>query len=70
MQKNKQPQSTAARVWLCILGAVLALAGLFFLVGGGKLITLGGSWYFALAGAALLASGVQFVRQRPAGAGL
>ena len=68
MQKNKQPQSTAARVWLCILGAVLALAGLFFLVGGGKLITLGGSWYFALAGAALLASGVQFVRQRPAGA--
>ena len=45
-------------------GMMLALAGLFFLVGGGKLITLGGSWYFALAGAALLASGVQFVRQR------
>ena len=37
----------------------LALAGLFFLIGGGKLISLGGSWYFLLAGLGLLLSGLQ-----------
>ncbi len=68
MQHQQPVQPVAARVWLGVLGAVLALAGLFFLIGGGKLISLGGSWYFLLAGAALLASGVQLVRRRPSGA--
>ena len=68
MQHQQPVQPMAARVWLGVLGAVLALAGLFFLIGGGKLINLGGSWYFLLAGTALLASGVQLVRRRPSGA--
>jgi quinate dehydrogenase (quinone) len=31
-----------------ILGLALLLTGLFYLIGGGKLISLGGSWYFSL----------------------
>jgi quinate dehydrogenase (quinone) len=45
MTHQAQAQPVAARVWLWILGAVLAVAGLAFLVGGAKLISLGGSWY-------------------------
>lgn len=68
MQQQEQAQSQAARIWLWILGAVLAIAGLFFVVGGGKLISLGGSWYFLLAGLGLLAAGVQLARRRATGA--
>jgi quinate dehydrogenase (quinone) len=67
MQHQHPTQPMAVRVWLWVLGAVLAVAGLFFLVGGGKLITLGGSWYFLLAGIGLLASGLQLLRHRPSG---
>ena len=68
MQQQEQAQPLAARIWLWILGVVLAAAGLFFVIGGGQLISLGGSWYFLLAGLALLASGVQLVRRRASGA--
>lgn len=68
MQQQEQAQSKAACIWLWALGAVLAVAGLFFLVGGGKLISLGGSWYFVLAGVGLVAAAVQLVRRRAAGA--
>ncbi|MBE9605408.1 glucose/quinate/shikimate family membrane-bound PQQ-dependent dehydrogenase [Acetobacteraceae bacterium H6797] len=56
-----------AKLWLFILGLVIALAGLAFAVGGGKLVTLGGSWYFLLAGLALILSGVQIIRRKPSG---
>ena len=68
MTHREQAQPLAARIWLWVLGAALALAGLFFLIGGGKLISLGGSWYFLLAGLGLLLSGVQMVRRRRSGA--
>lgn len=68
MTHREQAQPLAARIWLWVLGAALALAGLFFLIGGGKLISLGGSWYFLLAGLGLLLSGVQLVRRRVSGA--
>jgi quinate dehydrogenase (quinone) len=58
------------RAWLCMLGAIIALAAMFFIIGGGWLISLGGSWYFLLAGIGLLLSGLQVVRHRPAGASL
>jgi quinate dehydrogenase (quinone) len=45
MTHQAQAQPVAARIWLWILGAVLAVAGLAFLIGGAKLISLGGSWY-------------------------
>lgn len=70
MEKQTQPLSLAARIWLGVLGVVLALAGLFFVVGGGKLIALGGSWYFLLVGLPLVAAGVQLARRRPLGAWL
>ncbi|WP_341869651.1 membrane-bound PQQ-dependent dehydrogenase, glucose/quinate/shikimate family [Pseudomonas aegrilactucae] len=47
-----------------LIGAVLALFGLGVLVGGGKLASLGGSWYYLLAGALMLASGVALVRRK------
>ncbi len=65
-QQAREP-SLAVRLLLGVLGAVLALAGLAFLVGGGKLISLGGSWYFLLAGLGLLLSGVQVLRGRRSG---
>lgn len=68
MQHQEQTQPMAVRAGLWFLGAVLVIAGLFFLVGGGKLIALGGSWYFLLAGIGLLASGVQLLRHRASGA--
>ena len=56
------------RGWLILLGAVITLAGLFFAIGGIRLVTLGGSWYFLIAGIALLASGGLILTRRPAGA--
>ena len=70
MTHREQAQPLAARIWLWVLGTALTLAGLFFLIGGGKLISLGGSWYFALAGIGLLAAGVQTVRRQRSGAWL
>lgn len=47
--------------------AVLALIGLILLVGGVQLAYLGGSFYYAIAGFALLASGIAFGLGRPLG---
>ncbi|MDQ0668259.1 membrane-bound PQQ-dependent dehydrogenase, glucose/quinate/shikimate family [Pseudomonas sp. W2I6] len=51
-------------VCLIILGTVILLVGLFMLVGGGYLITLGGSWYFAIAGLGLTLSGAFVIQRR------
>ncbi|MEF9966690.1 MAG: membrane-bound PQQ-dependent dehydrogenase, glucose/quinate/shikimate family [Comamonas sp.] len=67
MTQQARTPSMAVRLLLGVLGAVLAIAGLAFLVGGGKLISLGGSWYFLLAGLGLLLSGVQVLRGRRSG---
>lgn len=67
MAVDERPLGTVAKLWLWVLAAVLAAAGLFFVIGGGKLITLGGSWYFLIAGLALLWSAVEILRRRPAG---
>ena len=47
-----------ARVWAAIGGGLIALVGLVLLVGGGRLVQLGGSAYYLLAGAGVTASGV------------
>src|SRR3954454_20087158 len=49
------------------LGLLIALTGLGLAAGGGWLITLGGSWYYLLAGLGMLASGVQLIRARSSG---
>ena len=55
-------------VWPRVLGVVLALVGLALLIGGIQLVTLGGSWYYLIAGAASVVSGVLLVRGKPLGA--
>ena len=56
------------KAWLFLLGAVILAAGLFFTLGGAKLVSLGGSLYFLIAGLALLASGFLLIRRKRAGA--
>lgn len=51
---------------MIILALIFILLGLALLVGGIWLITLGGSWYYALAGAALLVVGVMTKTRRTA----
>ncbi|TXN44420.1 membrane-bound PQQ-dependent dehydrogenase, glucose/quinate/shikimate family [Methylobacterium sp. WL7] len=53
---------------LLLLGLVIALFGLFLAGGGAYLVWLGGSWYFAAMGAAMLVSGVLVAQRRRAGA--
>ncbi|MBB4346435.1 glucose/quinate/shikimate family membrane-bound PQQ-dependent dehydrogenase [Aliirhizobium cellulosilyticum] len=68
METSKGALSAIAKTWLFVLGAVLALAGLFFAVAGGKLAMLGGSWYFLLAGIAIVIAGALVILRKPAGA--
>ena len=53
---------------LGILGLFIFAVGLFMLIGGVKLISLGGSWYFAPVGLALVISGVLTALGRAIGA--
>ncbi|MEB2844270.1 glucose/quinate/shikimate family membrane-bound PQQ-dependent dehydrogenase [Endobacterium cereale] len=68
MKASQGALSAIAKVWLFVLGAVLVLAGLFFAVGGTKLLSLGGSWYFLLAGLGLILSGALTILRKPSGA--
>ncbi len=54
---------------LLILGVVVALLGLILGIGGIRLVTVGGSWYYLIAGAGLLIAGIQLIRGRLSGAG-
>ena len=68
---SKQRDADGRGRWpLWILGLVLAAAGLFLGINGGRLVALGGSWYFLLAGVALLVSGVLIGMRKPTGAWL
>lgn len=49
------------------VGAVLALTGALLLIGGTILISVGGAWFYALAGAALIGSGVLIAQGRMTG---
>jgi quinate dehydrogenase (quinone) len=66
---NTHIDATGRGRWpLWILGAVLAVSGLFLGINGGRLVALGGSWYFLLAGVGLLAAGVLIAMRKPVGA--
>ena len=54
-------------IWCFILGLALLLTGLFYLIGGGKLISLGGSWYFLIAGLLTIISAVFIFRKKNIG---
>ena len=65
-EKTKIP--AVCRVLVILLGILVSLFGLTLLVGGVRLLTLGGSAYFALMGAISLLAGVLLVLRRPLGA--
>ncbi|MFK3970868.1 glucose/quinate/shikimate family membrane-bound PQQ-dependent dehydrogenase [Pseudomonas sp. NPDC087358] len=67
---TSRPTASASRwpIWVVALGVLVF--GLLFAAGGGYLVTLGGSWYFLLAGLGLIASAVLLFKRRVAGAWL
>ncbi|GAB3317964.1 outer membrane protein assembly factor BamB family protein [Luteimonas notoginsengisoli] len=57
------------RGWpLLVLGTITLLLGLVLAAGGAWLASLGGSWYYLLAGVGLVLAGVQLARRRVSGA--
>src|SRR5690606_33703892 len=70
MDMSTSHASTPTPVWTRIYGVILALVGLALLVGGIRLASLGGSWYYLLAGAATLVAGALLARAKIQGAQL
>jgi len=66
MSVERKPGGLAGGL-IITLGVVLALIGLTLTIGGGWLISLGGSWYYLLAGLGLLASGGLLIRRSRTG---
>lgn len=68
MAQAQEERDTDQHWLLWLFGAVLALFGLAMAGGGSWLITLGGSWYYLLAGVVLLMAGIGLMKGRMAGA--
>jgi quinate dehydrogenase (quinone) len=62
-ESNTRP-GIKLKLWCCLLGIILTLVGLFFAIAGGKLVSLGGSSYFLVAGIVTLLAAVQFFRRK------
>ena len=63
---TKRSSQPAGLRWLLVLfGLVLAVCGAGLALGGARLISLGGSWYYLPAGLALVVAGVLYARRRP-----
>lgn len=67
MSESHAGSHTLLKIWCFILSLVLLLTGVFYIVGGGKLISLGGSWYFLIAGLLTTASAVYVFRKKALG---
>ncbi|MCK9799058.1 glucose/quinate/shikimate family membrane-bound PQQ-dependent dehydrogenase [Pseudomonas sp. MAFF 302030] len=67
---NTQPSASVSRWPLWVVAFGVLVFGLLFAAGGGYLATLGGSWYFLLAGLGLIVSAVLLFKQRLKGAWL
>jgi len=65
MAKSETRPSVALRTGCVLLGLVFLATGLFFAIGGAKLLALHGSPYFLIAGLAIVASAIQFMRLKP-----
>ncbi|MBS0454055.1 MAG: membrane-bound PQQ-dependent dehydrogenase, glucose/quinate/shikimate family [Proteobacteria bacterium] len=68
MRDTHSPPRAAGLGWALVLfGVILLLCGAALALGGAKLISLGGSWYYLPAGVGLVLAGVQYARRRPSG---
>lgn len=70
MPLNRVDKRRAGGRFVSLYAIVLVLTGAALLAGGALLVSLGGSWYYAAAGALLFVSGVLIHRRRFAGIGL
>lgn len=68
--KRASRAAGASRFLLLGLGVIIALLGLALAIGGVKLVSLGGSWYFLIGGLAMAIAGLLIARRKPAGAWL
>ncbi|SDA95394.1 quinate dehydrogenase (quinone) [Pseudomonas sp. NFACC15-1] len=66
--KHAQHLSRVSAIILIGLGVIITMLGLALAVGGVKLLSLGGSWYFLIGGLAMVVSGVLIACRKPAGA--
>ncbi|MFS2225157.1 glucose/quinate/shikimate family membrane-bound PQQ-dependent dehydrogenase [Pantoea sp. B65] len=64
MAENSARPGKGLSIWSVLFGLILLAVGLFFVIGGGKLISLGGSGYFLIAGAVIVLSAIQFFRRK------
>lgn len=64
------PRSATKKIVTCLLGIAFLVIGLGLCGGGIWLVVLGGSWYFALAGVGIIASGVLALKARAASVGV
>ncbi|XAW88816.1 hypothetical protein ABDK09_17680 [Vibrio sp. CDRSL-10 TSBA] len=62
-EKPVQP-TPKLKLWSWLMAIILACVGLFFTIAGAKLVSLGGSLYFLIAGIITLISAIQFFRVR------
>ncbi|MFJ6024058.1 membrane-bound PQQ-dependent dehydrogenase, glucose/quinate/shikimate family [Brevundimonas sp. NPDC092305] len=67
MSIERKPKGLAGGL-IVALGLLLLLIGIVLTGGGGWLISLGGSWYYLLAGIGLILSGVGLIRRTMLGA--
>lgn len=64
----EQQKSRGGGGWLLVLfGLLMVIIGAPLVYGGVQLIGLGGSWYYALAGLGVIASGILYMMRRKAG---
>ncbi len=68
--KRASRAAGVSRFFLLGLGVIIALLGLALAVGGAKLVSLGGSWYFLIGGVAMAISGLLIAKRKAAGAWL
>ncbi|NHB56664.1 membrane-bound PQQ-dependent dehydrogenase, glucose/quinate/shikimate family [Acinetobacter sp. 194] len=65
---QEKPTPRQSSILVKLLAIVFVLFGLPLLIGGGYLISLSGSWYYLIAGLALIVSGIQLFRNKMSGA--
>ena len=67
---SKGAGATVGTIYTATIGFIVLLLGLVLGAGGVWLMSLGGSWYYAIAGLGLIVSGYMLLRQKIVGVGL